>query len=188
MLFRSVFAPFLTLCSEVCPITTGALLQVQRAVARAGLAGRVVVAEVSVDPWRDTPKRLRAYARRTGVRFPLFTGSLAQLKRFWSFFGVGFEKVPQGKPPDRDWLTGKPLTFDVTHTDGVFFLDPSGHEKLLIVGMGSTGGKLPGRLESLLSSSGLATLEHPEQAWTVPQVLGDIGHLLGGRRIPIADR
>lgn len=181
-----VFAPFLTLCGEVCPITTGAFLLMHKAVQRAGLANKVVFAEISVDPWRDTPRRLLAYRKRAKVTFPLLTGTRTQLGRFWHFFGVGFQKTPQGTPPDTDWLTGKPLSFDVTHTDALFFLGPTGREKRFMIGMGTTNGKLPARLKGLLSSSGLANLEHPVQPWTIPQALAEIGHLLGGKQIRLA--
>src|SRR6202040_1345266 len=56
-----VLADFLTLCQETCPLTTGNLLMMDRAVTAAGLARRVRFAELTVDPTRDTPSRLRAY-------------------------------------------------------------------------------------------------------------------------------
>lgn len=180
-----VLAPSLTLCHEVCPLTTGALMRMRRAVEAAGLADRVVFAEATVDPWRDSPARLRAYARMTGARFQLLTGSRAQIARLWRFFGVGYRRVPQGKPADVDWWTHKPERFDVEHTDGLFFIDPSGRERLFIVGMANVGGHLSRALTSLLSATGHSNLEHPVGAWTVRQALDDLGHLLG-RRIPLA--
>ena len=50
-----VLADFLTLCQETCPLTTGNLLMMDRAVTAAGLARRVRFAELTVDPSRDTP-------------------------------------------------------------------------------------------------------------------------------------
>jgi cytochrome oxidase Cu insertion factor (SCO1/SenC/PrrC family) len=44
-------------------------MQVQFAARRAGLSDQVEVVEVSVDPWRDSAARLRAYGRSTGVPF-----------------------------------------------------------------------------------------------------------------------
>jgi len=41
-----VMAPFLTLCHETCPITTGAFLEMRQAVAAAGLSNRVVFVEI----------------------------------------------------------------------------------------------------------------------------------------------
>src|SRR5215471_5142239 len=56
-----VLADFLTLCQETCPLTTGNLLSMDRAVTAAGLGRRVRFVELTVDPNRDTPSRLRAY-------------------------------------------------------------------------------------------------------------------------------
>src|SRR5690242_2411736 len=44
-----VLSPFLTLCHEVCPLTTAAFHEMQRQLAREGLGRRVVFAEVTVD-------------------------------------------------------------------------------------------------------------------------------------------
>ncbi len=41
-----------------------------RAVAAAGLRDRVSFAEVSVDPWRDTPGRLRAFKGKRNLETP----------------------------------------------------------------------------------------------------------------------
>jgi len=176
-----LIAPFLTLCTELCPITTGAFDDMQRTLRRDGLAGKVVLAEVTVDPWRDSPARLRAYARMTGTRFPLYTGSLRQITAFWRFFGVFFKRVPESKPADVDWWTHRKLTFDVAHTDGLMFVDSTGHWRIAILGMPTTGGKLAAPLKRLLSSAGLHNLEHPMAPWTPAQALGDTGALLGRR-------
>ncbi|MCL2770582.1 MAG: SCO family protein [Solirubrobacterales bacterium] len=178
-----VIAPSMTLCHEVCPMTTGALMQVQSRLRAAGLASQVTLAEVSVDPWRDTPARLRAYRRLTGADFALLTGSHAQLQRFWRFFGVYFKRVPQGKPPDVDWLTHRPESFDVEHSDGLFFLDPSGRERIAVVGQPDVGGRLSHTLRALLNAEGRANLAHPQLPWTAGQVMDDLDWLMG-REVP----
>jgi protein SCO1 len=162
-----VLAPTLTLCHEVCPITSGALEQIRYDVQQARLGNRVSILEVSVDPWRDSPGRLRAYRRETGVEFGLLTGTRAELTRFWRFFGVGFYPTGHGK------------TFDVAHTDGVFFIDARGHERIAIVGMPDVHGTLSQRLKQLLGANGRNNLAHPEAGWTVGQALDDVGRLLG---------
>ena len=178
-----VLSPTLTLCHEVCPLTTGAFIAMRQAVDRAGLGDRVVFAEISVDPWRDSPARLRAFTRSTGIRFPILTGTLTNLHLFWKFFGVGFLRTPQGRPPDVDWWTHRPETFDVGHTDGLFFVDERGRERIALLGMPDVGGKLEARLRGLLSGAGLANLAHPQAPWTEEQALADLGSLLG-KRIP----
>ena len=62
-----VLANFLTLCQDECPLVTGAFLSMERAVRTAGLSRQVVFVEATVDPQRDTPARLRAYAREFGT-------------------------------------------------------------------------------------------------------------------------
>jgi len=178
-----VLSPVLTLCHEVCPLTTGAFISMERAVGKAGLGDRVVFAEISVDPWRDSPARLHAFTRYTGIDFTLLTGTQQNLRRFWRFFGVGYFKTPQGKPPDIDWWTHKPETFDVAHSDGLFFVDQRGHLRIVILGMPNVHGKLAARLRSLLSNKGLKNLARPEAPWTVSQALADLSFLLG-QRIP----
>ena len=166
-----VLSPSLTYCHEVCPITSGALEQVRYDARHAGVGSRVTVVEVSVDSWRDDPARLRAYKRETGVDFRLLTGTLPQLTRFWHFFGVGFYPTGHGK------------SFDVGHTDGIFFVDERGHERFADVGMPNTGGKLDPRLRRLLGQTGLRNLRRPAPGWTVRDALADLSRLVG-RRVP----
>jgi protein SCO1/2 len=174
-----VFAPSLTLCHETCPLTTGALLRIEEAIRSRGLAGRVTVAEVSVDPWRDSPARLRAFRRRTGSDLRMLTGTPAQLRRLWRFFGVEYHRAPDGDPPDRDWWTHRAQTFDVTHTEGLFVLDPRGRWRVLVPGMADPGLRLAPALRSLLNAEGRARLRTPTGAWTVPEVLGDLWRVMG---------
>jgi cytochrome oxidase Cu insertion factor (SCO1/SenC/PrrC family)/thiol-disulfide isomerase/thioredoxin len=174
-----VLAPSMTLCHEVCPLTTGALTQLTTQLRRAGLADQVVVVEATVDPWRDAPARLRAYRRLAGVNFQMLTGTQSQIRRLWKFFGVYYHRIPQGKPPDVDWLTHKPETFDVAHTDALFFIDPAGQERIVDAGMPDVGGHLSRVLRSLLSSQGRQNLAHPELPWTANDALDDVYYLMG---------
>ncbi len=176
-----VLAPFLTLCHEVCPITTGAYIEMQQAVERAGLGDRVTFVEATVDPGRDSPARLRAFAQLTGSDWTLLTGSADQIAGLWKFFGVGYQTEPIGSPAPLDWWTHQPETYDVGHTDALFILDPDGHERVAMVGIADVGGKLNPTLTSLLDSQGLQNLRQPQAAWTIPQALDDLGHLLGRR-------
>jgi cytochrome c biogenesis protein CcmG, thiol:disulfide interchange protein DsbE len=178
-----ILAPSMTLCHEVCPMTTGVLEQVQQRLRQVGLQNRVVVATATVDPWRDSPARLRAYRRLAGVDFAQLTGSKAQIRRLWKFFGVEYNRVAQGNPPDVDWLTHKPETFDVQHTDALFFLDPSGQERIADNGMPQITGRLAPALARLLNDQGRHNLEHPQFAWTSADVFDDLYYLMD-RNIP----
>jgi cytochrome c biogenesis protein CcmG/thiol:disulfide interchange protein DsbE len=178
-----VLAPSMTLCHEVCPMTTVALDQIRQAVDRQGLGKQVTVAEVTVDPWRDSPARLRAYRRLTGASFQQLTGTQAEIKRLWKFFGVYYARVPQGKPPDVDWMTGKPETFDVNHTDAMFLIDPAGQERILDEGMPDVGAALPATLHRLLNDQGVHNLAHPQFGWTSAEVVQDL-YFLMNRNLP----
>lgn len=178
-----VLAPSMTLCHEVCPMTTAALMELTAQLRQAGLSDQVVVATATVDPWRDTPARLRAYRKLTGADFTMLTGTQTEIRRLWKFFGVFYQRVPQGKPPDVDWMTHKPETFDVQHTDAVFLIDPAGQERIVDEGMPDVGGRLSATLRSMLSSEGQANLAHPELPWTATQIRDDLYSLMG-RTIP----
>src|SRR5579872_6778255 len=105
-----LLVPFLTLCSDICPFTTGNLFQVERALRADRATSRVEIVELSVDPERDTPARLAAYAKLTGASWQLVTETPAERNTIDTFFGFFAERVPQDKPPAIDWWTGKPLT------------------------------------------------------------------------------
>ncbi len=176
-----VLTPFLTSCQEVCPLTTGAYLELRRSVEAAGLGSRVAFVEVSTDPGRDTPARLRAYARYTGASWDLLTGSPAELARLWKFFGVAYYRVPEGHPAGINWQDGRPYTYDVDHTDAVFFLGPHGTERFAMVGTPSLAGPLPARLYGMLDPQGRQDLTHPQEFWTVAQAREALAWLLGHR-------
>ena len=178
-----VLAPSMTLCHEVCPMTTAALDQIRQMVGSQGLGRQVTVAEVTVDPWRDSPARLRAYRRLSGASFQQLTGTQADIKRLWKFFGVYYTRVPQGKPPDVDWLTGKPETFDVDHTDAVFLIDPAGQERIVDEGMPDVSGRLPAALHKLLNDHGVRNLAHPQFGWAPEQIVQDL-YFLMNRNLP----
>jgi protein SCO1/2 len=120
-----VLTDFLTLCQETCPLTTGNLLMMDSAVTAAGLGRRVHFVELTVDPGRDTPSRLRAYRKLIGApaNWSLLTGSPAVIGQIWRYFRVWYQRVAEGNPPGTDWLTGKALTYDVDHEDTLVYLD-----------------------------------------------------------------
>lgn len=173
-----VLASAMTLCQEVCPMTTGALIQLQSQLKAAGLTRKVVVVETTVDPWRDTPSRLRAYEKLTGADFTMLTGTPAHVRAFWRFFGVSYYRVPEDKPAQIDWLTHTPLTFDIDHTDGLFLIGPTGREIVAEEGMADVGGHLDKGLRGLLDAQGRHDLTHPQLPWTSTDVLDDLDHFL----------
>ena len=55
---------------------------------------------------------------------PCSPGRRSTWDALWKYLGVSVQIVPEEQPAKIDWLTGKPLTYDVDHTDG-YFLDRS---------------------------------------------------------------
>jgi protein SCO1/2 len=180
-----VFVPSMTLCHETCPMTTGALDELSELVHKQGLASKVVIAELTVDPWQDSPAQLRAYKRMAGVRFKLLTGQPHNVLRIWKRLGILVERVPLEKPDPIDWYTHKPETMNIVHSDGLFILNPAGRLEVVVTGMAKLepGRKLNGALYKLLDSEGIHNLRHPETPWTASQLMDDLDWGLG-REVP----
>lgn len=101
-------------CPHICPDT---LFQLQQAVAGLdpevdGPRPRVVF--VSVDPERDTPRRLDEYARRFGPDLVAVTGEHPQLRALAVQLGIHYN-IPDHEPGE--W-------YNVDHTVSVPVLDP----------------------------------------------------------------
>ena len=180
-----VLAPFFTLGADDVPLTTGAFELLQRWLLGAGLAGQVVLAEVSVDPQEDDPSMLAAYARRVGSSWYLLSGKARALRALWKDFGVSYQVITETVPEEGNWLDGQPLTRDVNYTEGVFVLDRRGHKRFTAIGRPDPGGVLPPALASMLDEDGLDDLDSPSgSTWTPAGVLDDVSKLIGqGRKL-----
>ena len=178
-----VLTDFLTLCQETCPLTTGNLLMMDRAVTAAGLGRRVHFVELTVDPGRDTPSRLRAYRKLIGApaNWSLLTGRPAVIAQIWRYFRVWYQRVAEESPPGTDWLTGKPLSYDVDHQDALIYLDATGRERFVVVGSpNARGAPVPPGLRRFLSAQGRADLSHPDAStWTAAEALSPVAWLTG---------
>src|SRR5450432_3324500 len=165
-----VLVPFMTLCQETCPLTTTNLMTVDTSVLKAHQQNNVQIVEITIDPERDTVARLDAYRGVAQILQPnwsLLTAAPADLSRLWKRLGVDVQKTAPD-PGAVDWLGGKPLTYDLTHTDDVFFLDKSGHERFLIDGAPNTQGVAPPAvLDKFLDEAGREHLTSPDAStWT----------------------
>ena len=109
-----------TQCPDVCPATLAELAAVRKALGADG--ARVQPIFVSVDPQRDTPEILKAYAEAFGEDVLALRGDEAQTKAVAQEFKVFFSKVP-GKTPD---------TYTVDHTAGSYVFDPEGRVRLFM--------------------------------------------------------
>jgi len=175
-----MLVPFLTLCSDICPMTTGNLLQVEHSLRAAHLAGKVQIVELSVDPDRDSAARLSAYAQLTGADWELVTESDQELTAIAHFFGFVYQKVPQDDPPAVDWWTGKTLTYDVNHSDGYVLITPAGTERFFTGAAPAFKGRLNPKLHAFLSDEGLDHLAHPPAPnWAPSNALAALGWMLG---------
>lgn len=98
-----------TTCTTVCPVLSAIMLQVQAAVGER-LGVDVQIVSVSVDPLRDTPERLAAYAKKL------------RADEGWH------------------WLTGdKHLVDEVLRSFGAYTPNFEDHPAMVLVGDGSTG-------------------------------------------------
>lgn len=169
-----VLTDFLTTCQEVCPLTSVVLRDVADAVRRSGLSGQVEVVEVTVDPEHDKPSRLKAYEKLFGARpdWLFLTGRPGDLATLWHFLGVAYARTEKEAPYPKDWLTGSPLTYDITHSDVVFVIDGQGHERWLAIGAAGTGGEQPpAALHAFLDKEGKTNLSSPAPgSWTTGDV------------------
>ncbi|MBX6370785.1 MAG: SCO family protein [Acidothermus sp.] len=177
-----VLTDFLTLCQEVCPITMSQLNRVAESVHREG-GTNVQFVGITVDPERDTPQRLHAYRTFAGLapNWTLLTGSASDIATIWKFFGAYYARAPEEEPPGIDWLTGKPLTYDVIHQDVLVFLDAAGRERFVVQGppVGRDAPLTEGE-RNFLNDEGRANLAGDAEAtWTPNQALGVVSWLTG---------
>jgi protein SCO1/2 len=174
-----VLAPFLSLCQDECPLVTAAFTSLQRDVRAAGLSQRVAFVEATVDPVRDTVPRLAAYQKEFGADWDLWTSTPAQMAAFWKPFGVNYQFVSEEQPPKTDWWTGKPLTYDVLHTDGYILIDANGRERFVNASAPDIPNLSP-KLKALLDDSGVHDLTHPQPTnWTTADALTALSWVLG---------
>ncbi len=107
-----------TNCPDVCPTTLAELAEVRR---RLGADGaRVQPVFVTVDPARDTPELLKAYAANFGADVVALRGSDDEIKATAQHFRVFYAQVPNAE-------TGR---YTVDHTAGSYVFDPQGRVRL----------------------------------------------------------
>lgn len=178
-----VVSDMMTLCQETCPLDTANIVATARQAERAGLGDKVEFVSITIDPVRDTTARLAAYRQMFApapADWAVLGGSTANVAALWKFFGLYYEKAPEDSPPAVDWMTGKPLTYDISHADLVFFFGANGHLRYTVDGTAhvAAAADLPSTLEHFLSAEGRDNLRDPGfGSWTVGQALQVIGWL-----------
>jgi protein SCO1/2 len=110
-----------TSCPDVCPTTLAEFAEVKKQLGPAGQHLRVAL--VTVDPERDTPKRLRTYTRAFDPTFLGLTGSRDTLASVWKAYGVYVQshRVP-----------GSSEGYVVDHSATTFVIDANGNLRLAI--------------------------------------------------------
>ncbi|NNN21685.1 MAG: SCO family protein [Acidimicrobiales bacterium] len=175
-----MLVPFLTLCQEVCPLTAGILLQIQSILEKDSLTSKVEIVELSLDPGRDVPSRLKAYSKLVGANWELVTESKSNLALIAKYFGFYYKIVPEPSPPGIDWLTGKPLTYDVEHSDAYVLIDGKQNMRFVTGASPDFTGTINPTLKKMLDKQGLNNLSHPQApGWTLSSALSSISWLLG---------
>mgnify|MGYP000004537726 CR=1 FL=1 len=166
---------FLTSCQEICPMTTANMQKIADKIDASGVAKKVVVVELTVDPERDTPSRLKAYQALFGSsNWLMATGSKTNVAAIWKFFGAPASKMKfsadELKTLPKDWQTGKVNAYDMMHADLVLVLSKDSKWVWLDLGSPKTlDGKIPSALKKFLSEDGLKNLAKPEEpSWGVP--------------------
>ena len=161
----------MTLCQEQCPIDTATFVGLARQYTQsAAKAKDVVFLTITVDPVRDDPAQLKAYrdlyAPGAGSlpQWQLLTGSASDIAALWKYFHVFTQKVPQDAVV-KNWRTGARLTYDVQHSDEVFFIDGSLKQRYLLEGMPSLGGTIPAKIKGFMTADGMANMKMTN--WTV---------------------
>ena len=112
-----------THCPDVCPLTLARLAEALTGM-EGGLAERVRVVMVSVDPERDTPEATSRYARRFHPSFLGLSGTPEQVERVASAYGIFHAKAgPDGGPSGG---------YYVDHSASILVLDPRGRVRMIL--------------------------------------------------------
>lgn len=101
-----------THCPDVCPTTLARLARLRKQLGRGEQAFNIVL--VTVDPERDGPKEVGAYAKAFGSPVIGLTGSPEQIAAVKKQYGIFSEKVPQGD------------SYTVDHSAAVLLFDRGG--------------------------------------------------------------
>lgn len=173
-----VLSDFMTLCAEVCPIGTASMLQAARQIAHSPLGSRVEFVSLSIDPRRDDRRHLRAYQHTFGAlpNWLVLGGSPATVDAVWKRLGIWIHRTRNPTPYPRDWVTGKPLTTDLSHTDELIFIDGGQQFRYELDGAGTVGSakQIPGRLYHFMDALGHRNVRNPAAGDWSPNEVVDV--------------
>ncbi|GGA20444.1 SCO family protein [Dyella nitratireducens] len=130
-----------THCPDVCPLTLAHLHVVMQRLGKVADGAQILF--VSVDPARDTPAALHAYATAFDPHVIGLTGSPADIEALTKRYRAAFSREP-GKEGG---------SYDVSHSSGIYIFDAHGKARLLATPTDSQD-KLVHDLHLLLSPGG----------------------------------
>jgi protein SCO1/2 len=135
---RAVLLDFIfTHCPGPCPILTGTHVSLQRKLPEA-LRQQTHFVSISLDPERDTPEALRAYAEARGADlsdWSFVTGTPEQIDPVLAAYGVG-KRLVEGE--------------QIEHTLATFLIDPEGRIARRYLGLSHEPEEILADLEQLL--------------------------------------
>ena len=99
-----------TSCPDVCPTTLGVLGALARDPGSGVAAGTTQIVFVSIDPERDTLKRVKSYLKPFGTGIVGLTGSRDAIDRFSAALGAAYRPAGAG----------------IDHSTSLFVVDPQG--------------------------------------------------------------
>lgn len=111
-----------THCPDLCPTTLAQLAALQATMAD----DPVRVIFVSVDPERDSPARLAAYAQFFGTEFIGITGELEQLQRLAHSLGMDFRHDRAGDGPGDNLDDNPDDSSSISHSPTIALIGPDG--------------------------------------------------------------
>ncbi|WP_219097335.1 SCO family protein [Pseudomonas sp. UMAB-40] len=103
-------------CPAICPTDLAKMARISRQLQKdKGITVRPVF--VTIDPERDTPKKLKEYVGYFAKDFVGLTGSAQDIVRITDAYHVYYKKVPSGDKPDQ---------YMMDHSTILFLLDSQG--------------------------------------------------------------
>jgi cytochrome oxidase Cu insertion factor (SCO1/SenC/PrrC family) len=103
-----------THCPDICPLTLTVMNQVYTKLKSEGLAGNVQMLFVTIDPQRDTTKRLADFVHQFNPAFKGLGGSRSQIHSLAGQLGVA--TIKENSPGNSD--------YQVDHSASLFLVDP----------------------------------------------------------------
>lgn len=137
---RAIILTFLfTHCTDVCPVLPVMLNRVDQQLSAAEKK-RTRFVGISIDPQRDTPSRLSAFMKESGLddsRWTLLTGTMAAVTKVAAEYGVVVRPDPQ---------------FGFVHNTVVILIDYRGREKVEFHGLATPTAEIVGTLRQLVGT------------------------------------